>query len=80
MTFGVKDICDRFSVGEHTVLGWIRTGELRAIDVSRTKGKRPKWRISAEALEQFELTRMTAPPAPRTPRRRKPAGVLEFYK
>jgi hypothetical protein len=37
-TYGVKDLCERFAVGEHTVLGWIRRGELRAINVSRKPG------------------------------------------
>ena len=78
MTFGVKDLCDRFAVGEHTVLGWIRRGELVAIDVSRNQGGRPKWRVTEEALENFELLRTHQPPAPRR-RRRKPATNIKQY-
>lgn len=80
MTLGIKDICERFAVGEHTVLGWIRRGELRAINVSRRMGGRPHWRITEEALEAFELLRTPSPPPPRTPRRRRQAQVIEFYK
>lgn len=80
MTYGVKDLTERYGVGEHTVLGWIHRGELKAIDVSRQRGGRPKWRVTAESLEAFELSRTPTPPAPRTRRRkRQPAEVVEFY-
>jgi hypothetical protein len=79
-TYGVKDLCERFAVGEHTVLGWIRRGELRAVNVSRKPGGRPKWRVTAEALAAFELLRTPAPPPPRSRRRKKAADVLEFYR
>jgi transposase len=79
-TFGIKDICERFAVGEHTVLGWIRRGELRAIDVSRKQGGRPKWRVTPQALDVFELARTATPPPPRTRRKRPQADVIEFYK
>ena len=37
MTYGIKDLCKRYAVGEHTVLGWIRNGEVRkAVNVGRT--------------------------------------------
>ena len=75
----VRDLVERFAVGEHTVLGWIRRGELRAIDVSRNRGGKPRWRISAEALAAFELARTASPPLPRTRRRKPPAEVIEFY-
>jgi transposase len=71
MTFSVKDLTKRFCVGEHTILGWIKRGELKAINVSRQRGGRPKWRITEEALAAFELSRMPAPPEPRVRRRKK---------
>jgi excisionase family DNA binding protein len=79
-TYGIKDICERFAVGEHTVLAWVRSGELRAIDVSRKQGGRPKWRITQEALELFAVARTATPPPPRARRRHRPADVIEFYK
>lgn len=78
-TYGIKDICERFAVGEHTVLGWIRLGELRAIDVSRKQGGRPKWRVTEEALVAFEQLRTPTPPQPKGRRKRRPAEVIEFY-
>jgi hypothetical protein len=56
--YTVRDLQRRFAVTEHTVLGWIRSGELTAINVGRSPGARkPRWRISQEALEAFELAR-----------------------
>ncbi len=79
-TLSVRDVCERYGVGEHTVLGWIRSGELRAVNVGRTAGaKKPRWRIPQTALEAFELARTATPPPPRRPRRKRPADVIEFY-
>jgi excisionase family DNA binding protein len=81
LTFSVKDLQKRYAVGEHTVLSWIRSGELRAVNVGRRPGaKKPRWRIPAEALAAFELARTPTPPPPRARRKRRPADVVEFYK
>jgi excisionase family DNA binding protein len=80
VTFTVREICKRYSVAEHTVLGWIRSGELKALNVGRTPGtKKPRWRITAEALATFELLRTTTPPPPWTRRRKRSPEVVEFY-
>ena len=79
MTYAVKDLCDRFAVGEHTILGWIKSGELKAVDVSRRLGGRPKWRITPEALAAFEELRTPTPPAPRTRKRRSQENVTAYY-
>jgi hypothetical protein len=76
----VADLCERFAVGEHTVLGWIRTGELRAVNVARKPGGKPKWRVTAEALATFEQLRTPTPPAPKGRRRKRTdVGVIAFY-
>ena len=80
MTFSVKDMCERYRVGEHTVLVWIHNGELAAIDVSRQSAGKPKWRITQDALTAFEISRTATPAPPRAGRRRKPpADIVEFY-
>ena len=61
--YTVKDICARYCVGINTVLGWISRGELRAINVGRSPTKKKaRWRITQEALDEFELERTTIPP------------------
>lgn len=51
----VQELSDRLEVAEATVRHWIKSGELRAIDIG--KG----WRIAAADLERFLKTRETAP-------------------
>ncbi|TCP58366.1 excisionase family DNA binding protein [Rhodovulum bhavnagarense] len=43
----VKEVADRLKVTEATVRGWIKSGELRAIEIG--KG----WRIADSDLETF---------------------------
>jgi excisionase family DNA binding protein len=79
-TYLVRDIAERHAVSEHTVLGWIHAGELRAVNVGRKPcGKKPRWRITQEALEAFEAKRTPTPVLPRAQRRKGPAEVIEFY-
>lgn len=76
----IRDLTERYGVGEHTVLGWIRSGELRAINCGRRPGaKKPRWRITAEALAAFELCRTHNPPPPRARRRKQSAEAIQFY-
>ena len=76
----VRDVCRRYGVTEHTVLAWIRAGELRAVNVGRRQGaKKPRWRITPESLEAFEARRTATPAPPRLRRRTRPAEVIECY-
>ena len=80
-TYGIKDICERFAVGEHTVLGWIHRGQMVAINVSRKCGSRPKWRVTLESLTAFEQLRTPQQPLPRTRRKKQQQrDVIAFYK
>jgi transposase len=80
-TYGIKDIQERYGVGEHTVLGWIHRGELKALNCARKLGTRPKYRITQAALDAFEALRETATTQPTTSGRRKPkSNVIEFFK
>jgi excisionase family DNA binding protein len=51
----VQELAERLEVAEATVRQWIRSGELRAIDIG--KG----WRISDTDLALFLTARETAP-------------------
>jgi excisionase family DNA binding protein len=51
----VQELADRLEVAEATVRQWIKSGELRAIDIG--KG----WRIADADLERFLEARETAP-------------------
>jgi hypothetical protein len=76
----VRDISEHHAVSQHTVLEWIKRGELRAINVARRPGaKRQSWRITAEALAAFEAARTSTPPPPRGRKKKQPPDVIKFY-
>jgi excisionase family DNA binding protein len=54
----VKEVADRLKVGEATVRHWIRTGDLRAVDIG--KG----WRIADMDLALFLVRHQTVPRDP----------------
>ena len=77
--YTVQDIQQRYGVTEGTVLIWIRSGQLKALNVGRKPGaKKPRWRVTDAALAAFEALRTPTPPTPRTSRPRS-AAVVEFY-
>lgn len=82
MTYSVKDLEERYGVGEHTILGWVKSGAITAINVARKPGTRPKWRFTQEAIAQFELARESGgAPTPKAKRKRRAdPEVIEFYK
>ena len=69
------------AVSPTKVLGWIRRGELAAIDLSTRRGGRPRYRISRDALDAFLGGRavITAPPVITRRPRRTPDHVIEFF-
>ena len=40
-------------IGHKKILAWVHSAELRAVDLSATRGKRPRWRVSRQALDDF---------------------------
>jgi transposase len=81
-TYTVAEVAARYRVRIATVATWIRAGELKAVNVSRSaRSKKPRFRISNEALAAFEAARTpTAAPVQKRARRPKRGGVVEFYK
>ncbi|MEX0828238.1 MAG: helix-turn-helix domain-containing protein [Haliea sp.] len=51
----VKDVADLLQIGEATVRRWIKTRELRAIDIGRG------WRIAPDDLDRFLRQHATKP-------------------
>jgi excisionase family DNA binding protein len=79
MTYTPQQIAERFKVGHATVLEWIRSGELAAVNVARSQGGKPRWRITSDALLAFELLRQPQPRELPQRRRRKQADEVVFY-
>ncbi len=68
-------------IAVHKVLSWVHSGQLEAVDVSEQPTGRPRWRISSQALADFDARRSSrhryAKPTPLNARRKrnKHAGV-----
>jgi hypothetical protein len=63
------------------VLAWIARGELEAVNCAERQGGRPRWRISAAALAEFDRARSSrASIVPSAPRRRaQDPEVTRFF-
>ncbi|MFN0199332.1 MAG: helix-turn-helix domain-containing protein, partial [Planctomycetaceae bacterium] len=64
-------IAQRLGVSPETVIGWIRSGELEAINVAQRGKSRPRYRVSPQSLADWELRRsvVTSVSPIRRPRR-----------
>jgi excisionase family DNA binding protein len=52
-----RDVGQQLRVSKDTVLEWIRSGALQAIDVRRPRSSRARYRIPWDALESFKAAR-----------------------
>lgn len=78
--FSPRQIADAYGVHPDKVTGWIRSGELRAMNVSnRTGGTKPRYRVDQKDLDDFERRRSVLPATPTPKRRRKESDVTEFF-
>jgi hypothetical protein len=76
--FSVADLCRRWKVGPDKVHRFLRSGELIGVNLATNLSGKPQWRISPEAVEQFERKRSSAPP-PKPPRRRRRTAEVDYY-
>ena len=75
----VKEIAEVLQIRRHGVLTLIRSGQLRAADVSLTPGGRPRWRILPDDLNSFLLRRTHQARPPRRRRKRKPQPCKQWF-
>ena len=75
------EVADQLRVSPDKVLSWIRSGELRAVNVAKRLGGRPRYRVSIEDLAAFMERRAVVPEVKvvRRRRRRDP-HVTEFFR
>lgn len=66
-----KEIAADLQVDENKVTGWIRTGQLIAVDVSHKRGGKARYRISEESYQTFLLSRQTEAKTPTKRKRRR---------
>lgn len=75
----VADVSQMLNTSDDHVNTLIRTGRLKACNIG-CGSKRPRWRVTREAVEAFIAgnTGTPAKPAKRARKRRDPA-IVEFY-
>jgi helix-turn-helix protein len=66
-----QEVAKRWRVAVDKVLALIHSGQIRAINLAENPHGRPRWRITQQELERFELSRSTRPPVPKVRRRRQ---------
>jgi hypothetical protein len=76
--YTVRDLARRYRVSEDKVRGWIKRGELVAINTSAAACGKPRFVVLPDALERFERGRAAAEP-PRPRRRRRPSVVVDYF-
>jgi hypothetical protein len=76
--FTPPTVAKRYGVSVNKILDLIRLGEIEAFDVANRGSRRPRFRISAEALERFELARSSRP-TPKPSRKRKATAGKDYF-
>ena len=74
----VREVAKRYRVSPDKIRGWIKRGELAAINTATVLCRRPRFVILPEHLAEFEKKLAAAPP-PKPRRRKKPAGLVDYF-
>jgi hypothetical protein len=76
----VADVARRYRVSPDKVRGWIRSGELAAVNTAPSLCAKPRYVVTPEALERFEAGRQAATVVPKRMKRiKRQAGAVDFY-
>lgn len=62
-----------------TVRGWCERRELRAVDTRTAGSKRPRWKISRQAWEDFAQIRSGNAPRKSARRRKQSADLSDYF-
>jgi predicted site-specific integrase-resolvase len=64
-TLSPKEYAEILGVAQKKVTGWIAAGKIRAINITTTPDSSPpRWRITLDAIREFEASRMSVGAAP----------------
>jgi excisionase family DNA binding protein len=73
-----REVARLLRVSKDRVRAWIERGELPAVNVSAARCGRPRYVVLPEHLQAWERSRRVSPPPRAAPRRRRPAGFIDF--
>ena len=77
-----REVARQRRVRVSTIFGWIRRGELEAINHAPTHLGKPRWKISPDALAAFDRARSSRSmiaPSPRRRGRGRGVPVIEYF-
>lgn len=82
--FSLAEVAERWGCSHSSVLTLVYQGVLLAVDISTNPGRRSRFVVPEDALDEFEARRTSKPPEPEPVLKRKrvkvPAGaVIEFF-
>jgi transposase len=72
-----REVAARYRISEDRVRGWIRAGQLCAVNTADAKCARPRFVVLPEALAAFERLRAAADPP--KPTRAKRRVVVDYF-
>ena len=73
-------LAKRYACDPAKIIGFIRRGELKAMNLATHTGGRPRYRISPSDLTAFEASRAAGPqPKVTRIRRKKDPSVIEYF-
>lgn len=77
----VPQLAREWGVSTNKILAFVKSGELRAVNLARTTAGRPRYAISLDAIAAFEAARQVVPTTSNPPRRtrRQAASVKTFF-
>lgn len=80
--FTPREVARERRVRVSKVMGWVRSGELEAVNHASNRLGPPRWKISSAALANFDAARSSrtlGTPGPRRRRRSDEIAVKEFF-
>ena len=84
MTFDIREfltppeIRRKLRIRQSKVLGWIKNGDLPAIDVSEGRGRRPRYRVRKSDLDAFLAARAVVPAAKPERQQRRDSAIPRY--
>lgn len=79
--YTTPELAEIWGVAPEKIIAWIKSGELRAANLAKSRRNRPRFSIAKSDAEAFWLSRQVIPASTGVGRiRRKSApGVTEFF-
>ena len=76
------EVARRWKCSSESVLGLLKAGRLKGFSASPPTAKRPRWRVTLKAVEEFEAGKKPAAqesPSPSPSRRKLMSGIPSVY-